>query len=161
MGFFKKKEKAGIIDFTSGPLNRIRESSVARRSPRMRGDGIIDFTSGNETSGAGRGPGSRTGSGSGVGSGSGGSSSSNDDFGFLSGFAEASSGSSGSSGVETQATGGSVVDSLRISRAGIPEHARTEINELRIKLDDANFKIDNLIEKVRELEDKIRIIGVD
>ncbi len=70
----------------------------------------------------------------------------NSDMDFLTGFAQASTSNSDNN---------SVVDSLRIARRESGDHLRTEINELKIKLDDANFKIETLTGKIRELERKI------
>ena len=69
----------------------------------------------------------------------------NSDMDFLTGFAQASASSSSDS----------VVDSLRVARRESGDHLRTEINELKIKLDDANYKIEMLMEKIRGLERKI------
>ncbi len=70
----------------------------------------------------------------------------NDNFDFLTGFAQASA---------SAPDNNSVVDSLRTARRESGDHLRTEMNELKIKLDDANYKIETLIAKIRELERKI------
>lgn len=73
------------------------------------------------------------------------SSENNSNFDFLGGFAEASSNNSES-----------VVDSLRVARNANADRSRTEVNEIKLKIDDTNYKLDNLINKVRELEEKLK-----
>ena len=51
----------------------------------------------------------------------------------------------------------SISDSLREARQR--NLSRSEIKELKIKIEDNEHKINNLIAKVRELEDKIRRIS--
>lgn len=49
--------------------------------------------------------------------------------------------------------GGAIAAQLRAARAG----GFVEVNELKLKLDDANYKIERLERKVRELEERLRM----
>ncbi|PIN89884.1 hypothetical protein COU60_02205 [Candidatus Pacearchaeota archaeon CG10_big_fil_rev_8_21_14_0_10_34_76] len=150
MSFFKKRRGNEIIDYTDLQRRGLLKKEQEMNSMQNYSGEVVDLTpinypkrtQENQTMNSSDHQNSSSGS---------------DNFDFLSGFAQASVSSnesvnslnSSSSGVSSS---GSITDSLRVARRENKDHLRTEINELKIKLDDSNYKIDILMEKVRELE---------
>ena len=83
------------------------------------------------------------------------SSGSDSNFGFLSNLARAGSVKSNNLDMTKSP---SISDSLREARR--KSMIGTEINELRIKLEDNEYKLSNLVDKVRQLEEKLRAFEV-
>ena len=149
MGFFKKRSQSGtdVVDLS----DMKRRGLLPDKLPEADSQGVVDFSNYDDTSfprSSDVGDVSSTSNGP--------SSSSAGDF--LSSLANVgmstNSGFENNSGAGIQPSPGPITSQLRAARAR--GQIETQVNEIRIKVDDNEFKIGQLTEKIKELDAKIR-----